>query len=111
MRHQPGHRPYFEMLVVSPGAADRGPQQVAELRRLRRPEDAFVYEAVPVGSFEDAVCAILLNPVIACVTIYEGFAYASRHDAPALRATCWPRPASTPTMSTTTTWRWPSPPA
>ena len=85
MRHEPGHRPYFEMLVVSPGAADRGPQQVAELRRLRRPEDAFVYEAVPVGSFEDAVCAILLNPVIACVTIYEGFAYASRHDAPALR--------------------------
>ena len=40
---------------------------------------------MPVGSFEDAVCAILLNPVIACVTIYEGFAYASRHDAPALR--------------------------
>ena len=111
MRHQPGHRPYFEMLVVSPGAADRGPQQVAELRRLRRPEDAFVYEAVPVGSFEDAVCAILLNPVIACVTIYEGFAYASRHDAPALRATCWPRPASTPTTSPTTTWRWRSPPA
>ena len=85
MRRDAGHRPYFEMLVVSPGAVDRGQQQVAELRRLRRPEDAFVYEAVPVGSFEDAICAVLLNPVITCVTIYEGFAYASRHDAPVLR--------------------------
>ena len=110
MRHQPGHRPYFEMLVVSPGAADRGPQQVAELRRLRRPEDAFVYEAVPVGSFEDAVCAILLNPVIACVTIYEGFAYASRHDAPALRNVL-AAAGFDADQSPTTTWRWRSPPA
>ena len=86
MLHKPGVRPYFEMLVVSPGAADRGAHQAAELRRLRRPEDAFIYEAVPVGSFEDAVVAVLLNPAITAVTIYEGFEYASRHRAPVLRS-------------------------
>jgi arginine decarboxylase len=79
------HRPYFEMLVVSPNAADRGAHQIAQLRLLRRPEDAFVYEGVPVGSFEDAICATLMNPGLAAVTIYEGFDYASRHDAPVLR--------------------------
>ncbi|MEJ1156694.1 decarboxylase [Prosthecomicrobium sp. N25] len=78
-------RPYFEMLLVTPGAAVKGAEQSAELRRMRRPEDQFVYEAVPVGSFEDAVCAAIVNPDIAAVTIYEGFAYASRHDAPVLR--------------------------
>jgi arginine decarboxylase len=81
-----GHgRPYFEMLVVSPRARDRGAHQIAQLRKLRRPEDAFVYEAVPVGSFEDAICAAVLNPALAAVTIYEGFDYASHHDAPVLR--------------------------
>nr|MCU0854432.1 ornithine decarboxylase [Paracoccaceae bacterium] len=83
---QGGHgRPYFEMLVVSPRARDRGAHQIAQLRKLRRPEDAFIYEAVPVGSFEDAICAAVLNPSLAAVTIYEGFDYASQHDAPVLR--------------------------
>lgn len=85
MGHGPAHRPHFEMLVVSPNAADRGAHQIAQIRSLRRPEDAFVYEAVPVGSFEDAICATLLNAGLAAVTIYEGFDYASRHDAPVLR--------------------------
>ena len=78
-------RPYFEMLVVSPRGEERGAHQIAQLRKLRRPEDAFVYEAVPVGSFEDAICAAVLNPGLAAVTIYEGFNYASHHDAPVLR--------------------------
>lgn len=86
MGHEGAHRPYFEMLLVTPGAATRSAQQVAELRRLRRPEDSFIYEPVPVGSFEDAVCAILLNPAIAAVTLFEGFDYASRHQAPVLRS-------------------------
>jgi arginine decarboxylase len=79
------HRPYFEMLVVSPRAKDRGTHQIAQLRKLRRPEDAFLYEAVPVGSFEDAICAAVLNPALAAVTIYEGFDFASQHEAPVLR--------------------------
>lgn len=85
MTAEHAHRPYFEMLTVSPGGVERGAFLVSELRNLRRPEDAFIYEAVPVASFEDAVCAVLLNPAIAAVTLYEGFDYASRHDAPVLR--------------------------
>jgi arginine decarboxylase len=80
-----GRRPYFEMLLVSPGSLSRGAQQATALRKLRRPEDQFVYEAVPIGSFEDAICAAIVNPSLAAVTIFEGFAYSSRHDAPVLR--------------------------
>ncbi len=82
----PAYRPYFEMLVVTPAPAGRWPHMAAEFRRLRRPEDAFIYEAVLVGSLEDAVCAAVLNPDIAAVAIYEGFALRSRHEAPVLRA-------------------------
>ena len=57
----------------------------AEWRRLRRPLDAFVYEPVFVGSFEDAFCAAMLNTDLAAVVIHEGFAFRSRHDAPVLR--------------------------
>lgn len=79
-------RPYFEMLIVAPNMPATGRQIVREFRRLRRPEDQFVYEVVPVGSFEDAVSAIIINPDINAVTIYEGFQHASRHQAPILRA-------------------------
>lgn len=79
-------RPYFEMLMVTPAPAGRWPHIAAEFRRLRRPEDAFVYEVVLVGSLEDAICAAVLNTNIAAVAIYEGFALRSRHDAPILRS-------------------------
>ncbi|MBY8976817.1 ornithine decarboxylase [Rhodobacteraceae bacterium NNCM2] len=85
MGHASGHRPFFEMLLVSPGGVGTGEQQIRELRKLRRVEDNFVYEAVPVGSFEDAICAILINPGIAAVTIFDGFSFSSRHDASILR--------------------------
>jgi arginine/lysine/ornithine decarboxylase len=79
------HRAYFEVLIVTGTAAARWPTLGAEWRRLRRPLDAFVYEPVFVGSFEDAFCATLLNPDLAAVVIHEGFAFRSRHDAPVLR--------------------------
>ena len=60
-------RPYFEVLVVTPLPIARWPHLVSELRRLRRTEDEFIYEVVPVGSFEDAVCAAILNPDLAAV--------------------------------------------
>ena len=63
-----GRRPYFEMLVVAPGAARRGDSMIDQFRRLRRSEDAFIYETVPVGSFEEAICAVILNPALAAVT-------------------------------------------
>jgi arginine decarboxylase len=79
-------RPYFEMLIVAPGAKTHAARRIAEMQKLRRPEDAFIYETVPVGSFEDAICAAIINPDIAAVTIFEGFDYASQSSAPVLRS-------------------------
>jgi arginine decarboxylase len=79
------HRPYFELLIVTGVPATHWQNLCAEWRRLRRPLDAFIYEPVFVGSFEDAFCAAMLNPDLAAVVINEGFAQQSRHDAPVLR--------------------------
>ena len=79
------HRPYFEVLIVTGSPATRWPALGVEWRRLRRPLDAFVYEPVFVGSFEDAFCATMLNPDVAAVVIHEGFVFRSRHDVPILR--------------------------
>jgi arginine decarboxylase len=78
-------RPYFETLIVTGLPVASWPGLCAEWRRLRRPIDAFVYEPVLVGTFEDAFCATILNPDIAAVIINDGFTLHSRHDAPVLR--------------------------
>ena len=80
------HRPYCEVLFVSAQPAARWPALADEIRRLRRPEDAFVYEPVFVGSFEDAFCAAAVNPALTSVVVPEGFPFRSRFDAPVLRA-------------------------
>jgi arginine decarboxylase len=84
--HAESRRPYFEVLIVTGVSATNWPNLCVEWRRLRRPLDAFVYEPVFVGSFEDAFCATMINPNIAAVIINEGFAQKSRHDAPVLRS-------------------------
>src|SRR5579871_3213978 len=78
--------PYFEVLIVTGAPVERWPAICAELRRLRRAQDAFVYEPVIVGSAEDALCATMLNTELAAVVINEGFGFQSRHDAPVLRS-------------------------
>jgi len=95
------HRPYFEVLFVNSQPAPRWPAIAAEIRRLRRPEDAFVYEAVIVGSLEDAFCAAAVNPSIAAAVLVEGFPYRSRYDAPALRSILQPFGVPESTRDTT----------
>jgi arginine decarboxylase len=84
--HHANSRPYFEVLFVSAAAPARWAALAAEVRRLRRSEDNFVYEPVFVGSFEDAVCAAALNPAILSVVAYQGFGLQSRHNVPVLRS-------------------------
>ena len=79
-------RPYCEVLFVSAQPAARWPALADEVRRLRRPEDEFVYEPVFVGSFEDAFCAAVVNPALTSVVVPEGFPFRSRFEAPVLRA-------------------------
>src|SRR5688572_22494483 len=53
-------RPYFEVLFVTPTPPSRWPAHVQQIRKLRRPQDQFIYEPVFVGTFEDAVLAVIL---------------------------------------------------
>jgi len=79
------HRPYFEVLVVSPARPAAWSELAHEFRKLRRPQDKFIYEPVFVGSYEDAVLATILNGSIEAVMIYEGISFASSHNSPVLR--------------------------
>ncbi len=79
------HRPYFEVLVVSPARPAAWSELAQEIRKLRRPQDKYIYEPVFVGSFEDAVLATILNGSLEAVMIYEGIRFASSHHSPVLR--------------------------
>ena len=93
---QPTAPPYFEVLIVTGAPVERWPSINLDWRRLRRPQDAFLYEPVIVGSAEDALCAAMLNPDLAAVVVHEGFAFRSRHDAPLLRSMIDPLAALEP---------------
>ena len=79
------HKPYFEVLIVSPANASMRAQSAQELRKLRRIQDQFVYEPVVVGSFEDAVLGIILNGSVQAVVIYDSIPFATVHNSPVLR--------------------------
>lgn len=79
------HRPYFETLFVTPTPAASRAKVAAELRRLRRTDDAMIYEPVIVGSVEDALLAVILNGKIEAVVIFDGVPVPSQHDLPLLR--------------------------
>jgi len=77
-------RPYFEVLIVNPARASAWPELAQEFRKLRRPQDKFIYEPVFVGNFEDAVLGAILNGSFEAVAIYEGIPFASVHNNPVL---------------------------
>ena len=70
-------KPYCEVLIVSPGEHTTWEATREGLRKLRRDADRFVVEPVVVGSFEDAVLAVLVNYNVQAVVIFDGFGYAS----------------------------------
>ena len=78
------HRPYFETLFVTPTPAASRAKVAGDIRRLRRNDDAMVYEPVLVGSVEDALLATILNGKIEAVVIFDGIPVPSQHDVPLL---------------------------
>ncbi|MCL7999476.1 aminotransferase class I/II-fold pyridoxal phosphate-dependent enzyme [Brucella sp. 21LCYQ03] len=79
-------KPYFEVLSVVPHMTSRWQHIAREARSIRRPEDEFIYEAVVAGNAEDALTAILVNPTIASVVLYEGFAARAAETNPLITA-------------------------
>jgi len=82
-----GHarKPYFEVLVVTPGERSTWAATRDAVRRLRRDLDQFIYEPVVVGSLEDALLAAIVNYDLQAVVIFDGFGFASQYDLPDLR--------------------------
>src|SRR4029079_14273042 len=70
---------------VSAGDRATWPALRETFSRLSRDEDAFVYEPVVVGTFEDAVLAALVNFNLQSVVIIDGFGFKSQYSVPALR--------------------------
>jgi arginine decarboxylase len=64
-------KPYAEVLIVSPSE--------------RCDTDPFVIEPVVVGSFEDAVLAVLVNYNVQAVVMFDGFDYGAQSVLPDLR--------------------------
>ena len=81
---EPAHKPYFEVLIVTPNDPSQWERGRKQMLQLRRPDDPFVYQIVQVGSFEDAALAAVLNTNLQAVVIYDGFAFTSRHSVPLL---------------------------
>ncbi len=81
----PAHKPYFEVLVVTPSDPSSWERARDELLRMRRPDDPFHYAVVQAGSFEDAALAVMVNNDVQAVVLMDGFAFSSRHDLPDLQ--------------------------
>ncbi len=79
-------KPYFEVLIVTPTDPSGWDRAREDMRRMRRSDDAFLYEAVHVGSFEDAALAVLVNDNVQSVVIIDGFQFGSQHNIPDLQA-------------------------
>ena len=72
---------------------------------MRRDDDAFHYAAVHVGSFEDALLAMMVNDNLQAVVLIDGFQFASRHDIPDLHEFLARTSRSTPRASRPARWR------
>jgi arginine decarboxylase len=78
-------KPYAEVLIVSPSERSTWGPLCEGVRKLRRDTDQFVVEPVVVGSFEDAVLAVLVNYNVQAVVMFDGFGYGSQTALPDLR--------------------------
>ncbi|HEX2746168.1 MAG TPA: hypothetical protein VHN16_17450 [Streptosporangiaceae bacterium] len=77
-------RPYFEVLIVEDMTEHQEHSLREELRRWRRPDDAFIYEIVVVPSIEDAIMAARLNFRLQACVVRRRFARRSPYDSSSL---------------------------
>ncbi len=73
-------KPYFEVLIVDDVNELQERWLKNNVKSMRRPEDAFIYEAVVVPSLEDALIAVMFNHNIQAVVVRPGLALKSDND-------------------------------
>ena len=78
-------RPYFEVLIVDDMSKDEEDALHRRIEKKRRADDNFVFTAVVVPSFEDAIIASLFNFNVQAVVIRHGFPFKSAYHLAVLR--------------------------
>ncbi len=78
-------KPYFEVLFVDNLNEHQERWLRSSIQRMRRTDDAFVYEPVIVPSLEDALIAILFNHNIQAVVVRPGVTLKSKNELPILK--------------------------
>ncbi|GAB5504801.1 aminotransferase class I/II-fold pyridoxal phosphate-dependent enzyme [Pyruvatibacter sp.] len=73
-------KPYFEVLIVDNVNEHQERWLRNNVTRMRRSEDAFVYEALVVPSLEDALVAVLFNHNIQAIVVRPGLVLKSKMD-------------------------------
>ena len=71
-------KPYFEVLIVDDVTDQQERWVRANMQRMRRPEDPFIYEPVVVPSLEDAIIAVLFNHNIQAIVVRPGLSLKSK---------------------------------
>jgi arginine decarboxylase len=71
-------KPYFEVLIVDDVNEHQERWLKANVARMRRHEDPFIYECVVVPSVEDALIAVLFNHNIQAIVVRPGLRLKSR---------------------------------
>ncbi len=77
-------KPYFEVLIVDDVNEQQDRWLRANMHALRRPDDAFLYEAVVVPSLQDALIAVLFNHNIQAIVVRPGLRLESEMELPIL---------------------------
>ncbi len=78
-------KPYFEVLVVDDVNEHQARWLHKSMLSMRRGEDQFLYEAVIVPSFEDALIGILFNHNIQAVVVRPGLSLRSQNETSILQ--------------------------
>ncbi|WP_209425540.1 aminotransferase class I/II-fold pyridoxal phosphate-dependent enzyme [Pararhodobacter sp. SW119] len=78
-------KPYFEVLIVDDVNEQQERWLKANMTRMRRPEDPFIYEPVVVPSVEDALIAVLFNHNIQAIVVRPGLSLKSRTELAILK--------------------------
>ncbi|OAN67792.1 ornithine decarboxylase [Sulfitobacter sp. EhC04] len=73
-------KPYFEVLIVDNVNEHQERWLKANMTRMRRSEDPFIYEAVVVPSIEDALIAVMFNHNIQAIVVRPGLTLKSSMD-------------------------------